>query len=78
MEQERKKIAELEKDLPVLQEVVNGIWTKENKLIELKTELAAVERKIQLSIRPEDQKEDTESTKIPGLKESSGVRLKAI
>src|SRR5690606_22066476 len=60
IEQEQKKIAELKKDLPVLQEVVNGTWTKENKLSELKTELAAVERKIQLSIAPEN---DTEQQK---------------
>lgn len=37
IEQEQKKIAELQKDLPVLQAVVNGIWTKENKLSKLKT-----------------------------------------
>ncbi|MDX6182445.1 N-6 DNA methylase [Flavobacterium sp. Fl-77] len=53
IEQKKKKIAELEKDLPVLQEVVNGTWTKEIRLSELKTELAAIERKIQLSIAPE-------------------------
>lgn len=57
IEQEQKKIAELQKDLPVLQEVVNGTWAKESKLIELKTELAAVERKIQLSITPEPKDE---------------------
>ncbi|MGQ3088130.1 N-6 DNA methylase [Flavobacterium sp.] len=50
IKQEQKKIDELNKDLPVLQELVNGIWPKENKLSEMKTELAAVERKIRLSI----------------------------
>lgn len=54
IEQERKKIAELQKDLPVLKEVVNGTWAKENRLSELKTELAAIDRKIQLSIAPEN------------------------
>nr|WP_315240072.1 N-6 DNA methylase [uncultured Flavobacterium sp.] len=59
IEQEQKKISELQKDLPVLQELVNGTWTKENRLSELKTELAAIERKIQLSITPEqDAKKD--------------------
>lgn len=53
IEQEQKKIAELHKDLPVLQEVVNGTWTKENRLSELKTELASIDRKIQLSITSE-------------------------
>ncbi len=53
IEQEKKKIAEIKKDLPVLQGVINGTWPKENRLSELKTELASVERKIQLSINPE-------------------------
>jgi N12 class adenine-specific DNA methylase len=60
IEQEQKKISELQKDLPVLQELVNGTWTKENRLSELKTELAAVERKIQLSITPEAKEEAVE------------------
>lgn len=54
IEQEKKKISEIQKDLPVLQEVINGTWSKENRLSELKTELAAIERKIQLSITPEN------------------------
>ena len=62
IEQEQKKIAEIQKDLPVLQEVLNGTWSKENRLSELKTELAAVERKIQLSIKPETQNEAEEQS----------------
>ncbi len=59
VKQEQEKIAEIQKDLPILQEVVNGTWSKENRLSELKTELAAVERKIQLSIEPVKQGEAT-------------------
>ncbi|KIO54390.1 MULTISPECIES: N-6 DNA methylase [Flavobacterium] len=62
IEQEQKKIAEIQKDLPVLQNVVNGMWSKESRLSELKTELAAVERKIQLSITPEPKEEPAEQT----------------
>ena len=61
IEQEQKKIAELQKDLPVLQEVVGGTWAKETRLNELKTELAAIERKIQLSIAPEPQEQEAEN-----------------
>src|SRR5690606_38300480 len=60
IEQEQKKITDIQKDLPVLQQVLNGTWSKENRLSELKTELAAVERKIQLSIKPETQREPEE------------------
>jgi hypothetical protein len=58
--QEQKKISEIEKDIPVLEEVVNTVWTKENVLGELKNELSALERKIQLSITPEQQVQDPE------------------
>ena len=60
IEQEQKKIKEIQKDLPVLQEVINGTWSKENRLSELKTQLAAVERKIQLSITPETKDQPAE------------------
>ena len=42
-EWENEKIS---KDLPVLREVVNSTWRKENELKDLKTELAALDRKI--------------------------------
>lgn len=52
------------KDIPVLLEVVNGSWKKEEELKDLKTELAALDRKIQLSLKPieeeESQQEGTE------------------
>lgn len=60
LKQEQEKIIELKKDLPILQEVVNGTWSKENRLSELKIELAAVERKIQLSITPENKEQPAE------------------
>ncbi|MFZ4860887.1 N-6 DNA methylase [Sphingobacterium sp. Mn56C] len=81
IEQEQKKIAELQKDLPVLREVVNGTWAKESKLSELKTELAAVERKIQLSIAPEPKDEpvvQAEKQKEAPTVSESIVRTKGI
>ena len=41
------------KDIPIIQEVVNGTWAKESRLSELKIELASIERKIMLSIASE-------------------------
>ena len=81
IEQEQKKIAEIQKDLPVLQEVVNGTWSKEMRLGELKTELAAVERKIQLSITPEikvDAQEQAEKQKEAPKVQESIVRTKGV
>lgn len=42
--------------------MVNGTWSKEIRLSELKTELAAVELKIQFSITPETKGEAVEQT----------------
>ncbi len=58
IKKKQENIAEFQKDMPVLQELVNGTWSKESRLSELKTELAAVERKIQLSIEPVKQSEE--------------------
>ena len=81
IQQEQKKIAEIQKDLPVLQEVVNGTWSKESRLSELKTELAAVERKIQLSITPDPKEEPAEQTErqkqTPSISENI-VRTKGV
>ncbi|MFH6936047.1 Eco57I restriction-modification methylase domain-containing protein [Flavobacterium sp. FlaQc-30] len=70
--QEKKRIAEIQKDLPILHEVLNSTWPKESLLGKLKTELASVERKIQLSITPEnnEQKETIENHGIPTQKSS--------
>ena len=51
----------LKNDVPVLQEIVNTTWRRENELKDLKTELAAIDRKIQLSLKPVDQSEETPS-----------------
>ncbi|MNG24711.1 hypothetical protein D3C84_1094690 [compost metagenome] len=62
--------------------MINGMWTKENRLSELKTELAAIDRKIQLSIAPEPKEltveEQEETIKIDDVQEKSSVRLKAM
>ncbi|MET3018632.1 N-6 DNA methylase [Flavobacterium hydatis] len=78
IEQEKKKITEIQKDLPVLQEVINDGWSKESRLSELKTELAAVERKLQLSITPENtQQEETIENNGIQMQEKSVAPLKA-
>ena len=48
-------------DVPVLKQVVEGVWSKENDLKELKTELTALERKIELSLKPIEQSEGQEN-----------------
>ncbi|WP_353148526.1 N-6 DNA methylase [Chryseobacterium sp.] len=50
IEDEEKKLKALKDDQIVLNDIVNGSWNKEKELAMLKTELASVERKIQLSL----------------------------
>jgi hypothetical protein len=53
IKEEQEKVRVYEKDLSVLEDVVGSIWVKEDRLSDLKTELSAIERKIQLSIASE-------------------------
>ena len=57
-ERYQKETEKLSKDLPVLQEIANSAWKKEEQLKELKTELSALDRKIQLSLKPIDESEE--------------------
>ena len=49
----------LEKDLPTLREVVGGTWKKEDELRAVKSEVAALERKIQLALTPTSSNPET-------------------
>ena len=52
IDNENKRIAKEQVNLPVLREVVTGVWKKEEQLKELKRELSDVDRKILESITP--------------------------
>jgi N12 class adenine-specific DNA methylase len=46
----KRQLEKAARDIPVLQEVVNNNWKKENELRKLKSDLAALSRKIQMTI----------------------------
>ena len=56
-----------------MQEVVNGSWKKEEQLKELKTELAALDRKIQLSLKPIEQSESPQED-VEMMQNGEGTR----
>ena len=58
IEKYEKENVKLSADLPVLQEIAGSTWRKENELSNIKTELAALDRKIQLSLKAVDESED--------------------
>ncbi|GAB3422118.1 N-6 DNA methylase [Niabella aquatica] len=82
IKKEQENMSEFQKDIPILQEVVNGTWAKEKQLSELKTELAGIDRKIQLSLAPEKKEEEPaeqveQKQEAPKVSESI-VRTKGI
>ena len=68
------EIAKISKDVPVLNDIVNGTWRKEDELKVLKTEFLALDRKIQLSLKPIEQGEN--KTEEDDLKTNSQNNVK--
>ena len=50
--QRKEKNEALAKDIPQLQELAGKVWKKEDELKQLKSELATLDRKIQLELSP--------------------------
>ena len=55
IDQYKGKNEVLEKEIPQLQEIAGKVWKKEDELKQLKSELAALDRKIQLELTPPTQ-----------------------
>lgn len=58
IEKREKENAELSKDIPVLREIVAASWPKDAEIKWLNEELATLNRKIQLAIKPAGGHED--------------------
>ena len=73
IEQYDSRCRTLEKEIPQLQEIASKVWKREEELKSLKTELAALDRKIQLELAPPQQateKEETNPAKTLPMNES--------
>lgn len=68
----------LQKDIPVLKEVVESSWWKEPELKALKEELVRLDREIQLSLKPIEEQEGEEVTadKAVSLKPLNQLQVK--
>ena len=60
IEKREKENAELSKDIPVLQEIVAATWPKDSEIKQLGEELASLNRKIQLTLKPVGRHESVE------------------
>ena len=69
IDQYKSKNEVLEKEIPQLQEIAGKMWKKEDELKQLKSELAALDRKIQLELAPPvpevTEKENKNLTQMP-------------
>lgn len=52
------------KDVPILTQIVEAVWKKEDELKVLKTDLTSLERKIELSLKPIEQSEGVAEKKV--------------
>ena len=72
IDQYKEKIATLEREIPQLQEIAGKTWKKEDELKQLKSELAALDRKIQLELAPPG--ESVPDGEKPSLQEGTGTK----
>ena len=73
IEQYKEKNAVLAKDIPLLKEIVGKQWKKEDELKGLKSELAAIDRKIQLELAKDKESTQQVANGTDGI-ESSQVK----
>ena len=78
IEYHEKEAVKLEKDIPQLRDVVNSVWRKDGELKDLKTELASVNRKIELSLKPVEKEEEKPTVTIAQEKKELTEKEKAI
>ena len=74
--QYKEKLAEAEKEIPVLQDIVGKTWRKEDELKQLRAELATLDRKIQLELSPpaqetEQKEQETSPQQAPAQQEKT-------
>jgi len=72
VEQYKAQNVTYERDIPILQETVGGVWKKEDELKALKAEVAALERKIQLTLAPPAPEAGQEQAE--GVRQENGQR----
>ena len=73
IEQYKEKNASLAKDIPLLKEIANKQWKKEDELKGLKSELATLDRKIQLELTNDTESEQREQQKVANGDERQDV-----
>ena len=80
IDQYKEKIATLEREIPQLQEIAGKTWKKEDELKQMKSELAALDRKIQLELAPKQKEtsgpEQSQEPALPPNSHQQGTTVK--
>ena len=80
IDQYKEKIATLEREIPQLQEIAGKTWKKEDELKQMKSELAALDRKIQLELAPKQEEtsgpEQSQEPALPPNSHQQGTTVK--
>ena len=66
IEQYKAKNETLEREIPQLREIAGKTWKKEDELKQLKSELAALDRKIQLELAPKQEENPEQGQELGG------------
>ena len=78
IEQYEKRTARLKADVPQLEAIVTKQWGKENELKQLKSQLAALDRKITAALAPKKEEQDGEENKQVNTVESPAETKKSM
>ena len=73
--QYEERTAKLKADVPQLEAIISKSWGKEDELKQLKSELAALDRKITAVLAPKHDEKDGETTNIGDTQE---VQMKSV
>ena len=76
IEQYEERTAKLKADVPQLEAIVTKQWGKEEELKQLKSELAALDRKITAALAPKKKEDDGEENKQVNTIESPATDAK--
>ena len=74
IEQYRTKNEVLEKEIPQLREIAGKVWKKEDELKQLKSCLAALDRKIQLELSPASGQDVPENTENENVRQEKALQ----
>ena len=73
IEQYDSRCKALEKEIPQLEEIAGKAWKKEDELKSLKTELAALDRKIQLELAPPQEQDTAEKYETKNVETEQSI-----